>query len=110
MVNEENIDLLKDEELDAAITKYVLGWKYWQVPADINGKNKCQILTPNGKIPEGISLPPRGKIHEAYLVPSYSTDIDEALHLAKSQGMTSINIECSISELPSKICRDILKL
>lgn len=75
---------MSNRELDAKIAKDIFGWVYVNIGKDYNGENECKILWKKDKIEQEIcnTLPFRGKIHEAYLVPSYSDDLYTALTLA----------------------------
>jgi hypothetical protein len=59
-----------NRELDGEIAEIVYGWKLTHVGPDAQGQNECDILSPNGKLPQGFELPRVGKIHRAYLCPS----------------------------------------
>lgn len=86
-----------NRELDGKIVKDVFGWDYVHIGKDYNGENECEILWKYDKIEQEVCnrLPFSGKIHEAFLAPSYSNNLYEALNLAKHVGL---NI--SIKDLP----------
>jgi hypothetical protein len=65
------------------------------------GENECEILTPDGKLPDGITLPPKGKIGPAYLVPEYSRGLQHAIGLASRFGFQQVTIQTN--ELSFKI-------
>lgn len=69
-----------DRELDADIAEKALGWTHARLGADADGKNDCEILTPDGKLyGGGYQYPPKGKLHRAYHVPQFTRDPLEAL-------------------------------
>jgi len=72
-----------NRDLDATIAEEIFGWKETHVGPDYYGENECEILTQNGQLPEGFVLPPKGKLHRAYLCPSYTFRMDEAMRLVK---------------------------
>ena len=72
-----------------------------KVGPDADGKNECEILTPDGKLPEGIELPRKGKIGAAYLVPAYSRGLQHAIGLASRFGFKQVTIQTN--ELSFKI-------
>jgi hypothetical protein len=68
-----------DRELDADIAEHAYGWKPAPCPADANGENGSDVLTPDGlpfKRPDGQHwcYPPVGAIHRAYHCPEYTRD------------------------------------
>lgn len=63
-----------DRELDADIAEHVYGWRLARVGADYYGDHISEILTENGRLPEGYSYPPVGKIPRYWHVPSYTRD------------------------------------
>lgn len=72
-----------NRELDCEIAEIIYGWKLVHVGPDAQGGNECDILSPDGKLPQGFELPRRGKIHRAYLCPQYSSDWQTAISLAR---------------------------
>ena len=88
---------MSNRELDGKIVKDVFGWVYVHIGKDYHGENECEILWKYDKIEQEVCdrLPFSGKIHEAYLAPSYSDNLYEALNLAKHVGLN-----VSIRDLP----------
>lgn len=89
--------VMLNRELDGKIARDIFEWVYVQIGKDYDGKNDCKILWKYDKIDQEICnrLPFKGKIHEAYLAPTYSNDLYTALSLAKQVGL---NIE--VKDLP----------
>ncbi len=102
--------LLGGRELDAEIAKRLLGWRPTKVGKDASGKNECEILTPDGTLDclGDYKLPPKGKLHEAFLVPAFHRELDEAIRLCRRFGKGTIEIDGDIRNLPTKICRRLL--
>lgn len=100
---------LDSREIDARLA-IAQGWKMTKIGPDARGENECEILTQLGKIPDGYDLPKLGKIHRAFLVPQWSTDLSAAIRLAKSLGIISIDITCPINHLPTRIAMRCLKV
>lgn len=71
-----------DRDVDADIAEQVLGWKPARIAADYDGENAGEVLTATGKLPEGITYPPRGKVHRAWHVPAFTRDLNAALAFA----------------------------
>ena len=88
-------------ELDEYVARELLGWQLTKVGPDAFGENECEILTPDGKLPEGIALPPKGKIGAAYLVPEYTRGLQHAIGLASRFGFKQVTIQTN--ELSFKI-------
>ena len=84
-----------NRDLDGKIAKDIFNWKYTHVGPDCFGQNQCEILSENGKFPEGVELPLMGKVHEAYLAPLYSNELKTALELAKH-----VELNIGVRDLP----------
>lgn len=67
-----------DRDLDAEIAEKAYGWKPAPCPADGNGENAGEVLTPDGQPfktnGEHWCYPPLGRVHRAYHCPEYSRD------------------------------------
>lgn len=83
-----------DRELDAEITIALYGWKPCRIPADYDGENACDVLTPDGE-PFKVdgrnwSYPPKGKVHRAYHCPAWTRDCrDDAFPRAAVRQQTA---------------------
>jgi hypothetical protein len=89
-----------NRELDATIAKEIFNWVYIPVSSDANGENQCSILFPPNKTATQDmynQLPRIGAIHEAYLCPPYSSDLVEAIRLAKH-----VRLPMSINDMPEQ--------
>lgn len=68
-----------DRDIDAEIAEHLLGWRRARVAADYDGQNASEVLTPDGRLLDNFSYPPRGKIALYYHVPAHTRDCkDEA--------------------------------
>lgn len=63
-----------DRELDCLLHVTLERWKLTNVPPDYDGKNECEVWTPDGKLIEGFAYPNRGKVSPFYHVPGHSAD------------------------------------
>jgi hypothetical protein len=94
-----------DRDLDADIAQHIFGWLPVFIGEDFNGENNCEVLTPSGVLPKGFTFPNIGKVHRGFLVPSYTSDLRQALLLA-----LSIIPETKLKDLPidpdmlSRVC------
>lgn len=75
-----------NRDLDAQIVKEIFDWQYIPVGSDANGENKCQVLWREKEAEQDVYnwLPRQGKIHEGFLAPMYSGDLDLAIQLART--------------------------
>src|SRR5580658_8847872 len=85
-----------NRDLDATIEEEIFGWKLAQVGPDYDGKNECQVLTTDGKLPDGFELPRKGKLHRGYFCRNFSGDWHLALTLAQKVGLRT-----PVCDLPS---------
>ena len=97
---------LTGRDLDAFIAEHLLGYKWYGVGPDADGKNPCKILVEHGSVPDGYQLPPKGWLHPALLVPRFSSNLPDAIRLAKRFGWTAIPINCD--DIPLEVCRQII--
>jgi len=71
-----------DRELDAEIAEHAYGWKPHRIPADYDGENACDVLTPDGGpfMCDGRPwvYPPKGKVHRAYHCAQYTRDATDS--------------------------------
>lgn len=76
----ERVEVLKgpDRDLDGEIAERAYGWKPAPCPADANGENAGEVLTPDGQPfkvnGDHFSYPPLGKVHRAFHTPEYTRD------------------------------------
>lgn len=63
-----------DRGVDGLVAELIYGWKPARVGPDYDGNHAGDVLTPNGKLYDGFSYPPRGKIHRAYHCDLYTRD------------------------------------
>ncbi len=96
-----------NRDLDLEVVKNIFDWKPCPVGPDYDGKNAGVVYTSNGDLPEGYVLPARGKLHEGFMSPTYSDNIELAFELAQH-----VKLPTPISELPNdaeeitRICLD----
>lgn len=66
---------LEPRRMDGYFAEHVLGYTRMKVPPDAFGENGGDdFLVPPGGIPNGFTLPPKGRIHFAYMAPELATD------------------------------------
>lgn len=56
------------DEIDLAVEVYVGNYSLVKTGVDANNQNDSDIYAPNGKIPEGVQLPPLGVIGKHFMV------------------------------------------
>jgi len=109
-VNLHDIEQLEGRDLDAAIAEHVLGWKWCHVPPDLSGGNESDILVPPDLENSRRTLPPKGRLHAAFMVPEFHRDLTQTVGLAARKGFRTIDIsQATPHRLPTIICRDILR-
>lgn len=72
-----------NRDLDALIAQKINGWTLFSIGADADGTNESFVLAPSIEYFAGTDFPPKGLVHQAYLVPRYSSDLREALILVQ---------------------------
>lgn len=85
-----------NRNLDLEIAKTILGWKPCNVGPDYDGKNRGIVYTENGLLPDGYVFPPKGKLHEGFMTPNFSSNMRIALELAKE-----VSLKTPFDELPN---------
>lgn len=74
---------ISPRRLDQLVVEHILNWKWMEVHADAKGQNACRILTPDGQLPTGVSLPLLGGLEPYWLAPLFTERLDNALWLAR---------------------------
>jgi hypothetical protein len=103
-----SVEDLTGRDLDAAIAEEVLGWKLYKVGKDYDGKNECEVLTPNGDCPKGYEFPRSGLIHRGFLAPEFHRNLHDAISLAKHAGNGAVRIDGELRDMPTLISRSVL--
>lgn len=97
-------------DLDIYVAVNLLGWTMCDVGPDINGLNRCSILTHGGVIPDGITLPSFGFIPIGYLVPEYTQSLSLAMELAMGRGYEAVHLPTRLlSSAPELIVRALIR-
>jgi hypothetical protein len=96
-----------NRDLDATIEEQIFGWTLAHVGPDYDGRNECDILTPDGRIPDNYDLPRVGKLHRGFLCRNFSGDWHLALTLAQKVGLRTP--VCDLPNSPEKLSEVCLK-
>ena len=99
-----------NRDLDAEIVEKIFNWKPFQVGPDADGENACEILTEDGKLPDGYQLPGKGLLGRGFMAPRFSIDWIEALKLAKhiKMPLDVSEIDFNDWQFPEKLSRRCL--
>lgn len=102
-------DVIDNRDLDYLVAKYIYHWKNTYVPPDYDGKNEGYILTETGKFHKDFQLPPKGKLHRAFMVLSYCENLERAIRLAKYVGLDLNSLELDARQITIKCLKSELK-